>query len=117
MQVNRFEHGNLYHQLLETFKHSMPLEQYQRMKSDSAVPDDKGWVEKLPTPKFAQLIPQVIPLLDEATPGINGLKYDWRVLRNHLRACHVVRRLIIWREKALDWPFVVAEPNRINSRQ
>jgi hypothetical protein len=55
----------------------MPLEQYQRMKSDSATPDDKGWVEKLPTPKFTQLIPQVIPLLDEATPEIEGLKYDW----------------------------------------
>lgn len=95
MQVNRFEHGNLYRQLLETFKHSMPLEQYQRMKSDSATPDDKGWVEKLPTPKFAQLIPQVIPLLDEATPGIDGLKYDWRVLRNHLRACHVY---VSWNE-------------------
>ena len=30
---------------------------------------------------------------------------------------NIVRRQIIWREKALDSPFGVAEPNRINNRQ
>jgi hypothetical protein len=64
-------------------------------KGDS---DDQQWVEKLPTPVFQKLAPELIALLDEHTPGTK-LRFPWRILRESLHACHlyISRRSILIR--------------------
>ncbi|WP_425622582.1 DEAD/DEAH box helicase [Brevibacillus borstelensis] len=89
LNISRYDFPVIYAQLLEILKDGLPPEQYQRMLSDNASPNDKAWVEKIPTPKFVSQLRQVIPYLDEAVQGQETLKYNWSVLREHLRACHV----------------------------
>lgn len=89
LEISRIDHEAIYKQLLEIFKQAMPAEQYLRMVTDSVTPDDRSWVEKIPTPKFVGIINQVIPFLDSSTDGISNLYHPWTVLRNHIRGCHV----------------------------
>lgn len=49
---------------------------------------DQHWVEKLPTPVFQSVVPEVVALLDEHTQG-NKLRYPWSQLRDSLHACHL----------------------------
>ena len=60
--------------------------------------EDPKWVEKLPTPAFQSLVPEVVALLDEHTQNTN-LRYPWSILRDSLHACHlyVSRRAILIR--------------------
>jgi hypothetical protein len=67
----------------------MAPEQFQRMTSDAPSPNDKVWVEKIPTPQFYTLFNQVIPFLDRAVQDKPELRHNWSVLREHLSACHV----------------------------
>lgn len=89
LTISRFDNNNIYMQLLEIFKGSMPYEQYERMKTNSPTPSDKEWVEKIPTPFFASNHASVVSFLDESTKGIKSLEYNWSVIRNHLSACHL----------------------------
>lgn len=60
--------------------------------------EDPKWVEKLPTPAFQSLVPELVALLDEHTQNTN-LRYSWSILRDSLQACHlyVSRRAILIR--------------------
>jgi len=57
----------------------------------------------------------VLILYDSAN-AINYLKHYNNATSLSNRQLHFVRRLIIWRKKAMNSSFGVAEPNRINSR-
>jgi hypothetical protein len=65
--------------------------------NDRGVEDPK-WVEKLPTPVFQSLVPELVALLDEHTKNTN-LRYPWSIIRDSLHACHlyVSRRAILIR--------------------
>lgn len=89
LNISRHSHEHIYKQLLEIIKQYMAAEQYQRMHADSPSPSDKAWVEKLPTPKFAEAHKLIIPFLDEATYEKPELENNWSVLREHLTACHL----------------------------
>ncbi|MFB7159529.1 DEAD/DEAH box helicase [Lysinibacillus sp. NPDC056232] len=89
LTISRFENENIYMQLLEMFKNSMPYEQYARMKTSSPTPSDKEWVEKIPTPYFVSNHTSIVSYLDESTKGIKSLEYNWSVIRNYLSACHL----------------------------
>lgn len=59
---------------------------------------DEQWVEKVPTPTFQELAPEIVSLLDEHTQGTD-LRYAWSILRDSLHACHLYlsRRTILIR--------------------
>ncbi|MER2079370.1 DEAD/DEAH box helicase [Psychrobacillus psychrotolerans] len=87
--ISRKGHKVIYNHLLEIFNNVLPFEQYQRMRSDNPSPNDKEWVEKIPTPYFYNKLEQLIPFLDEATKGKTDLEYNWAVLREHLSGCQI----------------------------
>jgi hypothetical protein len=89
LSISRYDHEWIYIQLLEIIRDTIAVEQYERMKADSATPNDKSWVEKIPTSKLYDKNNQIISFLDEATASISELEHTWSVLRNHLSACHL----------------------------
>lgn len=89
LSISRYESLTIYMQLLGILREGMSPEQYQRMISDNASPNDKAWVEKIPTPQFVSVLSQIIPYLDTAVQDYKELRHNWFVLREHLRACHI----------------------------
>ncbi len=92
------EHQAAFSALLGLLLSVMPHADITRLTSEKGGDDDHHWVEKLPTPIFQRLVPEIIPLLDEHSADTD-LRYPWGVLRDSLHACHlyVSRRSILIR--------------------
>ena len=76
----------------------LPNADRARLASEHGNNDDHQWVEKLPTPIFYGLIPEIVSLLDTHTQDSN-LRYQWSMLRDSLHACHLYlsRRVLLIR--------------------
>lgn len=79
----------------------LPHADRARLAADSDDAADKQWVEKLPTPTFYGLIPEIVSLLDEHTQDTD-LRHSWSVIRDSLHACH----LYISRQTILIRPLI-----------
>jgi hypothetical protein len=86
--VNRIKEKYVYFGLLDIIKDYLPLSQQQRFLSDER--DDCGikWIEKIPTIKHVESIPDITAFLDENTKQTD-LQYPWSLLDGHLEACHI----------------------------
>lgn len=100
LTIDRFnsEHEAVYSALLGIISRLLPIFDQSRLSIDSRDAEDQYWVEKIPTPVFHNITPELISLLDEYTKG-HQLRYSWNMLRNNLHACHlyVSRRSILIR--------------------
>ncbi|MBC8137885.1 MAG: DEAD/DEAH box helicase family protein, partial [Fibrella sp.] len=47
-----------------------------------------GWVDKVPTPYFAKIHDELISVIDTYVTAID-LRYTWKMIRDHLFACHL----------------------------
>ena len=64
-----------------------PIE-LQRLTGKEQSHFDRGWIEKIPTPHFVPLIPEIAAAF-EAGVGTSDLSWRWRLLKDHLDACHM----------------------------
>ncbi len=102
MQIDRFEetHKAAFSAISGLVIDVLPHADKSRLAAEAkkSADDDYQWVEKLPTPTFQQLVPELVSLLDEHTQDTD-LYYPWSVLRESLHACHfyVSRRAILIR--------------------
>ena len=76
----------------------LPPSDRSRLAGDTKDSTDHQWVEKLPTPAFQAVVPEIVALLDEHTKD-NKLRHPWGLLRDSLHACHlyISRRAILIR--------------------
>ena len=76
----------------------LPSSDKSRLAGDSENAADQQWVEKLPTPVFQAVAPEIVALLDEHTKNTK-LRHPWSLLRDSLHACHlyISRRAILIR--------------------
>jgi hypothetical protein len=76
----------------------LPPSDKARLAGDSKDDTDRQWVEKLPTPVFQSIAPEIISLLDEHSKNTK-LRHTWSLLRDSLHACHlyISRRAILIR--------------------
>jgi hypothetical protein len=84
------EHAALHSALANLLKALIDATDYGRLTG--AIDDnlaDAAWVEKLPTPAFAPLAAEFVEIVDQHVGSIDDLKFTWRLLRDHLHACHV----------------------------
>jgi hypothetical protein len=51
-------------------------------------PDDRRWIEKLPTPDLAAAADELAAAIDAHADGLD-IKYAWSMLRGHLSACQL----------------------------
>lgn len=50
---------------------------------------DRAWVEEAPAPLLAERVVEFVALLDEHARHDDDLMFQWSVLRDHVRACHL----------------------------
>ncbi|MHB8252145.1 MAG: DEAD/DEAH box helicase [Acidiferrobacter sp.] len=61
---------------------------FSRLSGKSGSITDKVWVDKIPTPVFADVRTEVSAVLDEHVVDTE-LSYPWSLIREHLHACHL----------------------------
>jgi len=108
LQIDRFEHETLFTGLAAILQAVVPATDAQRLNSKVTSTVDKPWVQKLPTPTFFKLIPEIASLIDAHTPSEPRqpppkFAYPWKFLRDHLHACH----LYISAQEILIRPLIV----------
>ncbi len=76
----------------------LPASDRSRLAGNSKDAVGQQWVEKLPTPVFQAIVPEIVSLLDEHTANTK-LRHSWSLLRDSLHACHlyISRRAILIR--------------------
>jgi DEAD/DEAH box helicase len=96
--IERSNHEAVFSALAGVVARLLPPSDKSRLAGVSGDATDQHWVEKLPTPAFQSIVPEIIPLLDEHTPSTN-LRHPWSLLRDSLHACHlyISRRAILIR--------------------
>lgn len=89
MRILRGEQEELYEAVAGVFLNQLSWADQQRVRGGAKSAWDRNWVEKIPTPKFAERIPELIDLLDtRLAEDWTELGFGWRMIRDHLYACH-----------------------------
>jgi hypothetical protein len=98
IEKSNAEHEAAFTALAGVVSRFLPPSDKSRLTGQSKSAADRQWVEKLPTPVFQAVVPEVISLLDEHTKA-SALRHSWSLLRDSLHACHlyISRRAILIR--------------------
>lgn len=98
MERSNPEHEPAFSALVGVVSRLLPPSDRSRLAANPGDGTDHQWVEKLPTPVFQSVVPEIIPLLDEHTKNTK-LRHPWSLLRDSLHACHlyISRRSILIR--------------------
>ncbi len=83
------KHASLHAALSTVLRGVMEPANYVRLQGKVESPNDRDWVDKLPTPVFMGIRDQVIEILDEYSSGISEFSFTWPLIRDHLAACHL----------------------------
>ena len=62
---------------------------YARLTGNWASPADANWVDKLPSIYLTRIAPQLTRIIDAHSDASTKVTFSWRVLRDHLDACHL----------------------------
>ena len=82
------EHAALHTSLQGAIKPLLDTTNFARLSGQSGDTNSPIWVDKIPTPDFANIASEVAEILDEHTQDMD-LKHPWSMIRDHLRACHL----------------------------
>lgn len=87
------EQRPLYEAIISILKPEIQLSDYQRLIDPDPDFRDRQWVEKIPSPILLELIPELVRGIDafitSAEYKVSDHKFVWRVIRDHLDACHL----------------------------
>lgn len=87
------EQRPLYDAVVSVLKVAVQGSDYQRLTDPDYALRDHNWVEKIPSPKLLELIPELVGVIDAFTvaPGYKVVdhKFVWKNIRDHLAGCHV----------------------------
>jgi len=81
------DHASLFKAIVSTLKPVLTKTDYQRLCGAPDTTWGRTWVEKVPTPKLVDLIPELVSVIDAHVEN-TGLSYSWRLMRDNLAACH-----------------------------
>ena len=79
------KHADLYTALANLLQQHLKPSDVARLRGSR---EDWGWIEKLPTPRLLEIKNQFIEILD-AHCETADLFHSWKVLRDHVDACHL----------------------------
>jgi hypothetical protein len=88
LEISRFNNHELYRSLVECLKGELGSTNYNRMINDTPMAEDSFWTDKLPSVKFLEKIPELIPVID-AQVANNNLRYPWTNIKDNLHACNM----------------------------
>lgn len=88
LRIGRKDYEVLHAALRNVLKPHLDPTNFARLSGEWESITDKAWVDKLPSPAFAEIRKQVVAVLDEHVGGTQ-LEYPWSGLREHLHACQL----------------------------
>lgn len=90
LRIVRSEDTAIYEAVVGVFMDLLSCADQQRVRGGSGGTWDQNWVEKIPTPKFFDRIPELIKVMDTRLEEADSdLSYPWKMIRDHLPACHL----------------------------
>lgn len=93
IDVTEKEQQPLYDAVIATLKPAIQSADYQRLADPDQSFRDRQWVEKIPSPTFQELMPELIQVIDAFATApeykVDEHKYAWRSIRDHLEGCHL----------------------------
>ncbi len=98
LEVNRHDNRDLYFDLLDLFGDVIPGAQLWNLK-DESTPTARSQCGKVPSPVLHRRVGQLRDFLDSSLVETD-LRYPWRMIRDHLAACHVF----------ITWPTISIRP-------
>lgn len=82
------EHQALFQALVGVLQRVLPAHDLSRMRATTRSAWDYYWVDKIPSPLFAEIQHQLVAVIDTHVAGTE-LRFPWSVIRDHLEACHM----------------------------
>ena len=89
VHIERESHASLHTAIRGILKPFLDPTNFTRLCGKWEGPADRSWVDKVPTPVFAEVRDQLIEVLDTHANGISEVKYPWSMIRDHLAACQI----------------------------
>jgi hypothetical protein len=87
IQRLRTDHAALYSALCGVLRPHLDPTDFSRLTGNVQSIGDKSWVDKLPTPLFAELRNEIADVID-AHAGDMDVGYSWSMIKDHLEGCH-----------------------------
>jgi len=89
LRIDRFNVGATYDLFANLLRPWIGETAYSRLRTYPDDPWQRTWVEKVPTPRFAEHRDEIAAFLDSHATDTDEMKYAWQLLRDHLHACHI----------------------------
>lgn len=89
LEVRRADRNPLFRALVRVLRPHLDTADIHRLTGERRDLVDRHWTEKVPTPIYCDLIPDIIEVLDERLAPGDDLTFRWKQLRDHLRGCHM----------------------------
>jgi hypothetical protein len=83
------QYAELHSAISGLLKPFLTNQSYSRLTGDWKDPSDTNWVDKLPSPILQEISSRLTDIIDVHADVTDEVKYRWRLLRDHLAACHV----------------------------
>lgn len=90
MRIERFngETATLFVAIAGVLKRVLEPHQFTRLFADPNTLSDRLWNDKIPTPDLIEIAADLRAVVDEHVGG-SDLRFPWRMIGDHLEACHV----------------------------
>ena len=88
IERNNQEHENLHTAVRGVLRPIIDPRDFDRLSGKLESISDNSWVEKIPTPSFAEIERDIVEILDSYSPN-TSLRYPWSLIRENLHGCHM----------------------------
>ncbi|GGE74789.1 DEAD/DEAH box helicase [Sphingomonas prati] len=89
VQRTRLQHRVLFEALTGVLRPHLDGHDFSRLTGRwDSNPEDRRWVDKLPTPVFAEIADEFSAVIDAHADDLD-IRWPWSMIRSHLAACHL----------------------------
>ncbi|TJW51953.1 MAG: DEAD/DEAH box helicase [Mesorhizobium sp.] len=83
------DHAALHAAISDLLRPYLTSQSHARLTGEWRDPSDATWVDKLPSTVLQEIAPKLTAILDANSDASDDVTFRWRLLRDHLRSCHV----------------------------
>ncbi|MER9965583.1 DEAD/DEAH box helicase [Mesorhizobium sp. M0060] len=83
------DHAALHAAVSDLLRPYLTSQSHARLTGEWRDPSDASWVDKLPSTVLQEIAPKLTAILDANSEASDDVTFRWRLLRDHLRSCHV----------------------------
>ena len=87
--ANDEAHAELYSAIVSLLRPHLTPQSHTRLTGNWTGPSDANWVDKFPSIYLQEIAQALTAIIDTYSQGKPDLTFSWKVLRDHIEACHV----------------------------